>query len=67
MGERTDEGLTSDVMNDDVPNDFVVLAFYNDVLNIEDAKLMFEEEYPHQSHLYVSKIIKQVHYKNNDD
>jgi hypothetical protein len=57
LGERT---------NDEVNNDIVVLAFYNNVLNLDEAKAFFESDYPDQSEMNITEVIKQVHYKNND-
>lgn len=66
LGERIVEDESDDIIDEYVTKDIVVLAFYNDVLNLDEAKALFAAEYPNQDRLIVSEIIKQVHYKNND-
>jgi len=48
-------------------DDLVVLAFYRDVLNEEEAQSKFKEDFSVQEDLENVEIIKQVHYKSNDE
>lgn len=45
--------------------DLVVLDYYLDILNEEEAQKKFKEEFPSQEDFENIKIIKQVHYKEN--
>lgn len=47
--------------------DLVVLEFYKNVLNEEEAVTSFERDFPDKESYEIIEIIKQVHYKKNDD
>jgi hypothetical protein len=47
--------------------DLLVLGFYKSVLNEKEALCLFEKDYPDETKYEVNEIVKQVHYKKNDD
>lgn len=56
IGNKTDEEI----------NDLVLLGFYEDVFNKDEAFDKFKEEFPNQENFEIVYIVKQVHYKKND-
>jgi len=61
IGEKTNK------LNEDYDGDLIVLGFYKDVLNEKEAKGKFKEDFPNEEGFEISEIIKQVHYKKNDE
>ena len=51
----------------ELDGDLVVLEFYKDILNEEEAKDRFKEDFPDKKSFEITEIIKQVHYKKNDE
>ncbi len=51
----------------ELDGDLVVLEFYKDILNKENAVSLFERDFPDKKSYEITEIIKQVHYKKNDD
>ena len=47
--------------------DLVVLEFYKNILNEEEAVALFKSDFPDDKSYKVTEIIKQVHYKKNDE
>ncbi|MEA2098275.1 MAG: hypothetical protein U9P70_04370 [Patescibacteria group bacterium] len=51
----------------ELDGDLVVLGFYNNILNKEDALAFFKSDFPNDKSYIITEIIKQVHYKKNDE
>lgn len=46
--------------------DLIALSFYKDIFNKKEALDKFNEEFPNQEEYEITEIVKQVHYKKND-
>ncbi len=44
-----------------------VLGFYKNVFNEKEAADEFKEEFPNNKEYEVTEVVKQVHYKKNDE
>lgn len=53
--------------DDELNGDLIVLGFYRDIFNEKEATRQFKEEFPDESEYEIMEIIKQVHYKKNDE
>jgi len=47
--------------------DLVVLDYYKNIFNKKDAFKLFRSDYPNEKSYEIIEIVKQVHYKMNDD
>lgn len=52
---------------DELSGDLIVLGFYKDIFNEKEAKKQFKEEFLDENEYEIIEIIKQVHYKKNDE